>query len=156
MTLLSCEINYASKHRIRLKINAIHAKMNIFQIQIFASNPEDEKRVTAPLEALVNTALELTWLPGTALSGIGAVPCGKRTVYTRTQQKVERDTGYVILCANGHKAEEEVVFAEPGDAIMVGLRALEDLGVVIDEPEHGFISLTTLMAFQPPEILNVA
>jgi predicted aspartyl protease len=130
--------------------------MNIFKIQIFASNPEEEGMVTAPFEAVVNTALELTWLPGSALSEIGVAPEEKRMVYTTTKQMVKRETGYVILCANGHKTREEVVFAEPGDAIMVGLKALEDLGVTIDEREHGFIALTTLMAWQPREIMNAA
>ena len=130
--------------------------MNIFRIQICASNPADEKMATTPVEILINTASAFTWLSRAALSRIGVVPRRKRIVYTRTHQKVERDTGSVILCANGHKTEEEVVFAEPGDAVIVGQGSLEGLGVTVDDPEHGFVALTTLMAFQSHETLKVA
>jgi len=130
--------------------------MNIFKVQISASNPEDEKTVTAPVEALVNTASELTWLPGAALNAIGVAPQRKQIVDTRTKQIVERNTGWVMLHANGRKTREEVVLAEPGDAIMIGSRALPGLGVRMDEPEHGFIAMTTLMALQPHEQMKVA
>jgi hypothetical protein len=130
--------------------------MNIFKVQISASNPEDEKTVTAPVEALVNTASELTWLPGAALSAIRVTRRRKQIVYPGTNQKVERDTGWVILYANGRKTREEVVFAEPGDATMIGSRTLQDLGVMMDDPAHGFIALTTLMALQPHEQMKVA
>ncbi len=130
--------------------------MNISKIQICASNPEDKKIMTAPVEALVNTASELAWLPATALRGIGIKPHRKQLVCTRTHQIVERYTGFAILYANGCKSQEEVVFAEPGDTIMLGSRTVKELGVTIDEPEHGFIALTTLMAFQAHEILEVA
>ena len=121
--------------------------MNVFEIQILACNPEDDKMVTAPVEALVNAESESTWLPGSALRAIGVRPQRKRVVNTPTKQTVERDAGHVILYANGHKTMEEVVFAEPGDAIIVGSRALEVFGIQIDEPKHGFIALTTLAAF---------
>ncbi len=112
--------------------------------------------VTTPVEILINTASEFTWLPRAALSRIGVTPRGKRKVYTRMNQKVERDTGCVILCSNGHKTREEVVFAEPGDAVIVGRESLEGLGVTIDDPEQGFVSLTTLIGFQSHETLKVA
>lgn len=121
--------------------------MNVFEIQILAGNPEDDKMVTAPIGALVNAASESTWLPGTALRTIGVSTRRKGMVNPRTKHEVERDVGRVILYANGHKTVTEVVFAEPGDAIIVGLRALESFGIQIDGPEHQFIALTTLTAF---------
>ena len=130
--------------------------MNIFKILLSARNPEDEKMVTAPVEALVNTASEFTWLPGGMLSQIGVTPRKRQFVYTRTKQKVQRYTGRVILCANGRKAEEEVVFAESRDEIVIGVTAMEGLGIQIDDPGHGFIALTTLMSFQAHENLQAA
>jgi predicted aspartyl protease len=130
--------------------------MNISKIQIFAGNPEDEKTMTGPLEVLVNTASELTWLSATALSRIGVTPRWKEVVNAGTNQNVERNTGSVILYANGREIRAEVVFAEPGDAIIVGRKTLEGLGVTMDDPKHGFIALTTLMAFQPHEMPEVA
>jgi predicted aspartyl protease len=132
------------------------SNMNIFKIQICASNPADEKMVTTPVEILINTGSEFTWLPRAALSRIGVSPCSKRMFYTRTLQKVERDTACVILCANGHRSEEEVVFAEPGDAIVVGQGSLEGLGVTVDDPEQGFVALTTLVGIQSHGALKAA
>lgn len=61
---------------------------------------------------------------------------------------VERQLGYVILRSNGRKTEDEVVFAEGGDSLILGLRTLEGLGVSPDDTEHRFISIVKLVAFQ--------
>lgn len=98
-----------------------------------------------PLEALVDTGSELTWLSAAMLQGIGVEPrC--RQMFARTGgHTVERHTGYALLRSNGHETMAEVVFAEPGDPTLLGARALAGLGVAIDD--HRFLSLEAMAAF---------
>ena len=65
---------------------------------------------------------------------------------TTTQRKVERDVGYAILSAEGYETNDEVVFAEPGDLTLLGVRTLEGFGVMVDNIAHRFVATTTLVA----------
>jgi hypothetical protein len=63
-----------------------------------------------------------------------------------TQQKIEREVGYVILSAEGYETNDEVVFAEPGDMTLLGVRTLEGFGVMVDSIGHRFVATITLVA----------
>ncbi len=77
---------------------------------------------------------------------IGVQPRRKRTFTAATQDVVVRETGYVILSAEGFETTDEVVFAEPGDMTLLGVRTLEGFGVAVDNLAHRFVAQTTLVA----------
>lgn len=118
--------------------------MSVFKVNVIAVNPSNEDRRTAPLEVIVDMGCELTWLPAEALSGIGITRLRKRNFQTATKQMVGRDVGYAILRAEGFETIDEVVFAEPGDMNLLGVRTLEGFGVVVDKIGHRFLATTTL------------
>lgn len=120
--------------------------VRIFKVNIIACNPKREEQTTPPLEALVDTGSELTWLPADVLLKIGVMPRRKRAFHTVTKQAIERDVGYVILRANGYETTDEVVFAGPGDMTLLGVRTLEGFGVMVDNISHRFVATTTLAA----------
>jgi hypothetical protein len=122
--------------------------MSIFKLQIVACNPGNEVLATPPLEALVDTSSELTWLPGDHLRQIGVVPQGRRIVSTAAKIEVERAVGYVVLRSNDRTTEDEVVFAEYGDSLILGLRTLKGFGLSPDDTEHRFIPIVKFVAFQ--------
>ena len=117
--------------------------MSMFKVQIVARNPKREKLATPPVEALVDTGAELTWLPREVLKSIGITPRRKRAFATATQQTVVRDVGYAILSAEGYETNDEVVFAEPGDMTVLGLRTIEGFGVMVDNVAHRFVPRPT-------------
>jgi predicted aspartyl protease len=120
--------------------------MSRFKVNITARNPKREELATQPLEALVDTGSELTWLPADVLKGAGITPRRKRVFATATQQKLEREVGYAILSAEGYETNDEVVFAEAGDMTLLGVRTLEGFGVLVDSIGHRFVATTTLVA----------
>src|SRR6266581_5420666 len=120
--------------------------MSMFKVNIVARNPKREELETPPLSALVDTGSELTWLPADVLKSVGITPRRKRVFATATQQKVERAVGYAILSAEGYETNDEVVFAEPGDMRLLGVRTLEGFGVMVDNIAHRFVATTTLVA----------
>jgi predicted aspartyl protease len=90
----------------------------------------------------------LTWLPKDLLSAIKVSPVRKRSFSTAAQQLVTRETGYAIVSAEGFETVDEVVFAEPGDMILLGVRTLEGFGVMVDNIARRFVATTTIVAIQ--------
>lgn len=117
----------------------------MFRVNVVARNPKQEELSTPPLEALVDKGSELTWLPGDVLASIGISPRRQRSFATATQQVVTRHVGYAILSSEGFETTDEVVFAQPGDMILLGVRTLEGFGVAVDNVGHRFVAQTTLV-----------
>jgi predicted aspartyl protease len=124
--------------------------MSLFKVNIVACNPKREEPVTPAIEVLVDTGAELTWLPAELLSNAGITPRRKRTFQTATKQVIEREVGYAILRAEGYETTDEVVFAEPSDLNLLGVRTLEGFGVMVDNIAHRFVATTTLVAAFDP------
>jgi clan AA aspartic protease len=120
--------------------------MSMFKVNVVARNPKQEELETQPIEALVDTGSELTWIPGQILQSVGITPRRKRIFATATQQKIEREVGYAILSAEGYETNDEVVFAEPGDMTLLGVRTLEGFGVMVDNIGHRFVATVTIVA----------
>jgi predicted aspartyl protease len=120
--------------------------MSVFKVNIVACNPQREDRTTPPIEVLVDTGAELTWLPAEMLARIGIQARRKRTFQTATKQLIEREVGYAILRAEGYETTDEVVFAQPSDLNLLGVRTIEGFGVMVDNIAHRFVATTTLVA----------
>jgi predicted aspartyl protease len=120
--------------------------MSSFKVSVIARNTKDESLASPPVEALVDTGSELTWLPRDLLTAIKVTPLRKRAFTTATKQLVTRETGYAILAAEGFETVDEVVFAEAGDMTLLGVRTLEGFGVMVDNIAHRFVATTTIVA----------
>lgn len=118
--------------------------MNLFKVNIIAVNPAAPERSTLPVEVLVDTGSELTWLPSDILSAIGVSPKRKRNFLTATKQTVQRNVGYAIVRAEGYETIDEVVFAERGDMNLLGVRTIDGFGAMADNIANRFIGTTTL------------
>ena len=113
-------------------------------VNLTAVNPKEEHRCTPPMEVLVDTGSELSWLPKQMLLDAGISPRGKKRFSTATKQIVERDFGYAILKAEGYYTIDEIVFAEDSDMSLLGVRTLEGFSVMVDNIGHRFVATTTL------------
>src|SRR5262245_49163776 len=120
--------------------------MSIFRVNVVARDLKDESRETPPIEALVDTGSELTWLPADALQAAGITPRRKRTFLTATRQTVTREVGYAILASEGFETADEVVFAQPSDLTLLGVRTIEGFGVAVDDVGHRFVAQTSIVA----------
>ncbi|MBI4327751.1 MAG: hypothetical protein HY674_21165 [Chloroflexi bacterium] len=120
--------------------------MSMFKVNVTARNPRAEELTTQPVEALVDSGSELTWLPAEILKRAGITPRRKRVHATATQQKIEQEVGYAILSAEGFETNDEVVFAERGDMTRLGVRTLEGFGVMVDDIAHRFVATRTIVA----------
>ena len=93
--------------------------ISLFRVNVVARNPKREEVQNTgrrgPGRQRVNQA--------------GITSRRQRTFRTATSQTVTREVGYAILAADGYETADEVVFAEPGDMILLGVRTLEGFGV---------------------------
>jgi hypothetical protein len=93
--------------------------MSLFTVNIVARSPQDESRVT---------------------------PRRSRTFVTATKQIVSREVGYAVLAAESFETTDEVVFAQPGDMILLGVRTTDGFGVSVDNVGRRFVAQNTIVA----------
>lgn len=120
--------------------------MSAFYLEMVAINPKREELRSEPVRALVDSGSELSWMPAEALGSAGIMPRRKRRFRLADGRVMERDVGYCILEAQGFSTNDEVVFAEPGDMHLLGVRTLEGFGVVVDAIAHRLLSTFTIVA----------
>jgi len=114
-------------------------------VNLTAVNPKEEHRCTPPVEVMVDTGSEVSWLPKKELLDAGITPRGKKRFVMADKHIIERDIGYAILTAEGYSTIDEVVFAEDSDMLLLGVRTLEGFSVMVDNIGHRFVATTTLV-----------
>jgi len=115
--------------------------MSKFMVNLTAINVYDTQRSTPPIEVMVDTGAENSWLPRKALEDAGITPKRKRRYITADKRVIERDVGYAILTAEGYDVLDEVVFAEESDLSLLGVRTIEGFNVMVDNVTQRFVAV---------------
>jgi len=118
--------------------------MSKFMVNMTAVNPSERQRSTPPINVMVDTGAEVSWLPKKELLDIGINPEGKKRFVTADKRVIERDFGYAILKAEGYATNDEIVFAEDSDMSLLGVRTLEGFSVMVDNIGHRFVATATM------------
>jgi predicted aspartyl protease len=84
------------------------------------------------LDTLVDTGSEYSWIPRDVLEALGIGVERAQRFRTADGRVVHRVMGYAIIHAAGTRTSDEVVFAEPGDMILLGAHTIEGLNLRID------------------------
>ena len=106
--------------------------MGTFRIDAEIENPAragERRRIKA---LLVDTGSELTWVPSADLEALGIERARLMRFRQATGQIVERWVGFAIVHVEAIATSDDVVFAEPGDLLLLGARTLEGLNVRVD------------------------
>jgi predicted aspartyl protease len=82
---------------------------------------------------LVNTGSEYTWITEKILEGIGIAREKKDLQFVMANgQLVTRSVGFAIVHVEDSFTIDEVVFAEPGDLLLLRARTLKGLNLTVD------------------------
>jgi len=119
--------------------------MSAFYLEMVAINPKREEIRSEPVRAMVDSGSQLSWMPAEALSKAGITPRRTRVFRMADGRTMVRHVGYCIE-AHGFSTNDEVVFAQPGDMYLLGVRTLEGFGVVVDAIAHRLLSTATIVA----------
>jgi len=104
-----------------------------FKISCQISNVVDRSRTAELDQVRVDTGSEYTWVPGKTLEGIGIAREKKDLRFVMANgQQITRSVGFAILYVENTFTIDEVVFAEPGDRMLLGARTLEGLNLTVD------------------------
>jgi len=107
--------------------------MGTFHIGCLVESQTDRSRSVRIPRVLVDTGSEHTWLPAPKLEQIGITREKKDIKFVMANGEIiTRSVGFAILRVGRYFTTDEVVFAEPGDLLILGARTLEGLNVIVD------------------------
>ena len=106
--------------------------MGIFRTTLSVSPLADPTRQRTLENVMVDTGAEYCWIPVAILSELGIDVVRQERFETADRRILVRDVGFAMLFAAGRSAPTVVVFAEPGDMVLLGAFGLEGLNVRVD------------------------
>jgi predicted aspartyl protease len=107
--------------------------MGTFSVGCRVANIVDREQSVALDRLLVDTGSEYTWITGELLEQIGVVREKKDLHFVMANgTQITRSVGFAILHVDDSFTIDEVVFAEPGDLLLLGARTLEGLNLTVD------------------------
>jgi predicted aspartyl protease len=92
----------------------------------------DEQPQWLTLEGLVDSGSTYTWVPRDKLESINLNPRMQRMFKTADGRSLVRDMAVVMLRLEGQTLPSLVVFADPDDAVLLGVVTLEEFGLGVD------------------------
>ncbi len=83
-------------------------------------------------DVLVDTGSEYNWIPEHVLAELGVTPVRIDRFETADGRIIDRPVGLAVILAGGRSAATMVVFASPGEMILLGAHGLEGLNLRVD------------------------
>ena len=111
----------------------VNSDVGTFHVDCTIQNHVDPQKATIVHALLVDTGSDSTWIPEEVLASLSVNREKKDVSFVMANgQTVMRSVGFAIMRINEHFTIDEVVFAEPGDLLLLGARTLEGLGLRVD------------------------
>jgi predicted aspartyl protease len=121
--------------------------MGSFTVGCRVENVAEQKKWAAVPRILVDTGSEFTWIGRKVLEQIGVAPRKKDVqIQMANGQIVTRSVGYAVLRVASSETVDEVVFAERGDLLLLGSRALEGLNLRVDARHKRLVAAGPVVA----------
>ena len=98
-------------------------------------------------DLIVDTGSTLSWVPEEVAARVGIQATEVRTFRLADGRRVDRPVGEAILEAEGLRGATRIVFARPGDGSLLGLHALEGLGLEVDPGDRTLRRTDAFLAF---------
>ncbi len=106
--------------------------MGLTEISIIVHGPKGSKKV----RLIVDTGSTYTWIDGNLLKEMGISPIGVGKFKTIDKRIIERYIADVLIEYDGSNRYCPVAFAEEGDANVLGVTAMEIIGLEVDPITH--------------------
>ena len=106
--------------------------MGIFRTTVGVASLSDPQRRVDVERMMVDTGSEYTWIAEERLAHLGVTPVRIDRFETADGRILERHVGFAMLHAGGRSAPSVVVFAQPGDMVLLGAHGLEGLNLRVD------------------------
>lgn len=107
-------------------------EMGTFRTDIEIENPARPGERRALSAVLVDTGAELSWFPAAVLDSLGVPRMKVWRIRQADGTVLERWAGPALVYAGGTVTNDEVVFGERNDMVLLGARSLEGLNLRVD------------------------
>jgi clan AA aspartic protease len=105
--------------------------MGLTPVRILIANPRNPER-TKEVELQVDAGAMYSMVPGKILRDLGVEPEGTRTFTLASGEKIRRKVGGALYKLDGVLGHASVIFGEKGDQPLLGVTALEEMGLEVD------------------------
>lgn len=120
--------------------------MGTFRTTIMIESVARRGEMRTVADALVDTGSEYTWVPAEVLASLGIQPEQTQRFIVADGRQLDREVGIAIVHAANAKAPDFVVFAQPGDMVLLGARSLEGLNVRVDAQRKELVPAGPVLA----------
>ncbi len=115
------------------------------RVEILVVNPRTDARSEA-LVALADTgATTLTVVPAEILERLGIRKLRTVSLVRADGRRAQRGIGDAVVVLNRDATPCRVTFGEPGDAVLLGLTVLEQLGLAVDPVQRRLVPTDFLL-----------
>jgi predicted aspartyl protease len=105
--------------------------VSTFTVKVKVWNPANPERF-AEADVWADTGAAYSWISKDRLEPLHVQKVRRLQFQTIEGRKIERDLAAVFLSADGFTGGDNVVFAETGDAELLGAHSLGSLGLAVD------------------------
>ena len=105
--------------------------MGLTHVDVEVANPARPTR-RVRLRMLVDSGAAYSVIAGATLQKIGIRPRGTRSFILADGTEITRRIGVATFHFRGEEGGSTVIFGEPGDASILGVVTLEELGLILD------------------------
>ncbi len=119
--------------------------MGLTTLVLDVAAPHDPDRREA-VDFLVDSGAVYSFVPRAVLIRLGIMPHGRQRFRLADGSTIERDRGDAIFFHAGRRGAAPVIFAEAGDATLLGAVTLESLGVALDAVRRELVPLPMIVA----------
>ncbi len=121
--------------------------MGAFYARCKIENAVDRAKSAVVPKLLVDTGNEYTWIPTPTLEKLGINREKKDLEFVMANgQRITRSIGFAIIRLGKFFTIDEVVFAEKGDLLLLGVRTLGGLNLTVDRRQKKFLAAGPLPA----------
>jgi predicted aspartyl protease len=106
--------------------------MGSFRVDIEIENPARPGEKRTLRSVLVDTGAELSWVPAEVLESLGIERDNKWHFRQANGSILERWAGGARIYVAGKRTNDDIVFGEPGDLVLLGSRTLEGLNFRVE------------------------
>ncbi len=118
--------------------------MGITHVDVTLLSPDLSRRET--LDLVVDTGSVYTWVPEHVALRLGHRPLMMRPIRTIEGRRIERPVCDAPIEIAGLRGVTRIVFAKPGDLFVLGVTAMETLGLVVDPSTNSLRSEDATLA----------
>lgn len=106
--------------------------MGIFRTTLLVASLRAPDSPVELRDVMVDTGSEYSWMPRDMLVGLGVAPVRVDRFETADGRVLEREVGFAMVHAGSRVTPTVVVFARPGDLVLLGAHALEGFNLRVD------------------------